>query len=358
MEVFSEKNPNKMEYGIYTLGDLVTDPHTKKITSPSDRMQQIIAQAMLAEECGLDLFGVGEHHRLDYAVSAPALVLASIAQATEKIKLTSAASVLSTMDPVRLFEDFSTLDLLSKGRAEIMCGRGAFIESFSLFGYEISENDALFKEKMSLLMKLNREKIVSWHGDFRPELIDAEIAPRPMQEQLPIWIGVGGSPESAAFAGEIGANMAMAILKGDALKFKPLADAYWLAVKQAGHDMRRLSLGVTGHAFIAETTEEAKELFYPYYANYRAYVHKQRGEEFNLSRAKFEELTAPDTSLFVGSPEDVAKKIAAQHKLFHHNRFIAQMDIGGLPASATKSSIRLFAERTIPLANKLISEQI
>lgn len=347
----------KMEYGIYTLGDLVADPNTGETMSPSERIKSIIEQAKLAEAGGLDVFGVGEHHRLDYAVSAPALVLASIAQATERIRLTSAATVLSTTDPVRLFENFSTLDLLSEGRAEIMCGRGAFAEPFSLFGYELTENNELFKEKMALLLQLNRDKIISWHGRFRPELAQAEISPRPLQEQLPIWIGVGGSPESAAFAGRSGANMAMAILKGNALKFKPLADAYWEAAKEAGQQLDRLSLGVTGHAFIAETTEQAKDLFYPYYANYRAAVHKQRGENFELSRAEFDELTAPDTSLFVGSPEDIAHKIAAQYELFGHNRFIAQMDIGGLPAPLVEKSIRLFAERTVPLANELITSK-
>ncbi|WLV23940.1 LLM class flavin-dependent oxidoreductase [Aciduricibacillus chroicocephali] len=345
----------KMEYGIYTLGDLVADPHSGKIVSPAVRIKEIIHQAILAEKGGLDIFGVGEHHRLDYAVSAPALVLASIAQATEKIRLTSAATVLSTTDPVRLFEDFSTLDLLSGGRAEIMCGRGAFAESFSLFGYELEENDALFKEKMALLLKLNEEKIISWHGRFRPELQQAEISPRPLQEQLPIWIGVGGSPESAAFAGKSGANMAMAILKGDALRFKPLADAYWEAARNAGQPIDQLSLGVTGHAFIAQTTKEAKEQFYLYYKNYRSYVHRQRGEDFQLTWEEFEELTAPDTSLFVGSPESVAQKIANQYQLFGHNRFIAQMDIGGLPAALVEQSIRLFAEVTVPLANELIN---
>lgn len=345
-----------MKYGIYTLGDLVADPHSGKTVSPADRIKEIINQAVLAEESGLDIFGVGEHHRLDYAVSAPALVLASIAQATENIRLTSAATVLSTTDPVRLFEDFSTLDLISSGRAEIMCGRGAFAESFSLFGYGLEENDALFKEKMALLLKLNEEKIISWHGRFRPELHQAEISPRPMQEQLPIWIGVGGSPESAAFAGKSGANMAMAILKGDALRFKPLADAYWEAARKAGQSTDELSLGVTGHAFIGRTTEEAREQFYPYYKNYRAYVHQQRGEYFDLTWGEFKDLTAPDTSLFVGSPEDVAKKIVAQYQLLGHNRFIAQMDIGGLPAPLVEQSIRLFANETVPLANKLIKK--
>lgn len=345
---------SKMEFGIYTLGDIVKDPVTGAAVSPRTRIGEIIKTAKIADDAGLDLFGVGEHHRLDYAVSAPAIILASIAQATKRIRLTSAATVLSTIDPVRLFEDFATLDLVSGGRAEIMTGRGAFLEPFSLFGYNLEDNSALFEEKLELLQQLANETVVSWKGQYRSSLEQAEISPRPVQDKLPIWIGVGGSPESAAFAGKHGTNMAIAILKGDQRRFQPLAEAYWQAAREAGHDLSQLKLGITGHAYIAKTPEKARQEFFPYYANYRAAVRKQRGEHFVLSREAFDELTAPDTSLFVGSPEEIAEKIIAQHELFSHTRFIAQMDIGGVPFSQVAKSIELFAEKVVPLVHKAI----
>lgn len=344
----------KIEFGIYTLGDLARDPFAGSMISPQKRIQEVIESAKLAEDAGLDLFGVGEHHRLDYAVSSPAIVLAAIARETKRIKLTSAATVLSTADPVRIFEDFSTLDLLSGGRAEIMTGRGAFTEPFSLFGYALEDNQALFTEKLELLQKLIDEEVVTWHGRFRTDLQEAEIAPRPLQQKLPIWIGVGGSVESAEFAGRHGTHMAIAILKGDAARFQPLADAYWQAAKAAGHDLDKLKLGITGHAFIAETPKMAKEDFYPYYANYRQTVNRQRGKSFTLSRTEFEQLAAPDTSLFVGSPEQIAEKIVTQHQMFGHRRFIAQVDIGGVPFAKAAKSIELLAGQVKPLVEKAL----
>src|SRR5690606_21825349 len=201
-----------IEIGLYTLADICTDPHTGNAVSASQRMKEIVEAAKLADEAGLDVFGVGEHHRLDYAVSSPPVVLASIAQQTKRIKLTSATTVLSTVDPVRLFEDFATLDLLSDGRAEIIAGRGAFIESFPLFGYDTNDYDALFSENIDLFLKLNKNERMTWNGHFRSPLRNAEIAPRPYQKELPLWVGVGGTPSSAVRAGKLGVGMAMAIL--------------------------------------------------------------------------------------------------------------------------------------------------
>ncbi|WP_163103421.1 LLM class flavin-dependent oxidoreductase [Peribacillus alkalitolerans] len=346
-----------IEIGLYTLGDIVPDPHSGKTISAKQRIKEIIEAAKLAEEAGLDVFGVGEHHRLDYATSAPPVVLAAIAQITKRIKLTSATTVLSTVDPVRLFEDFATLDLISDGRAEIISGRGAFVESFPLFGYEIKDYDALFSENIDLLLKLNKNERITWDGQFRSSLRHAEIAPRPLQEQLPIWVGVGGSPESAARAGRLGVGMAMAILGGDSVRFKPLVDLYLKAGIDAGHNLEDLKVGVTGHGYFSKTTKLAKDEFYPYYSTYWSYVNHQRGmASRRMSRSDFELLTSQDTALFVGSPQQIVEKILRQYELFGHQRFMAQIDIGGLPFKKVAEGIELLATEIAPIVRKETSK--
>ena len=341
-----------IEIGIYTLGDLGTDPLTGKTIGSQQRLQEVLATAKLADEAGLDIFGVGEHHRLDYAISAPAIVLAAIAQITKRIKLASATTVLSTIDPVRLFEDFATLDLLSDGRAEIIGGRGAFVESFPLFGYELNDYDELFEENIQLLHELNANEIVNWQGSFRSALKDAMIAPRPAQEKIPLWVGVGGSPESASRAGRLGTGMALAILGGDPMRFKPLVDLYHQAGAEAGHAAEDLKVAVTGHTFIAKTSQQAKDDFYPYYANYWEYVNKQRGMGTKMARSDFEHMASPETALFVGSPQQIIEKILRQHELFGHQRFIAQMDIGGLPFSKVAKGIEMLATEVAPVVRR------
>ncbi|MEK3907770.1 LLM class flavin-dependent oxidoreductase [Oceanobacillus sp. FSL W7-1309] len=347
---------NGIEIGIYTLADIGPDPITGKTISMKQRIDEIIKAAKLADEAGLDVFGIGEHHRLDYAVSSPAVVLAAIANATNQIRLTSATSVISTLDPVRLFEDFATLDLISNGRAEILAGRGAFIESFPLFGYDTNDYNELFSEHMDLLLKLNENEIVSWNGKFRSALKNAEISPRPVQRKLPIWIGVGGTPESAARAGRLGVGMAIAILGGDPMRFKPLVDIYRKAGLEAGHSPDTLTVGVTGHTYLAETTEEARDEFYPYYANYWNYVNRQRGMGTRMSRSDFEQVASPETALFVGSPELVVEKILRQHELYGHTRFLAQIDIGGLPFEKVQKNIELLATEVVPRLTKAMSQ--
>lgn len=345
-----------IEIGIYTLADIGTDPLTGKTITSKERIKEIIQAAKLADEAGLDLFGVGEHHRLDYASSSPAVILAAIAQVTEQIRLTSTTSVLSTLDPVRLFEDFATLDLLSDGRAEILAGRGAFIESFPLFGYGTNDYDELFEEHMELLLQLTQNETVTWSGKFRSSLRNAEIAPRPVQEKLPIWIGVGGSPESAVRAGKFGVGMALAILGGNPKRFKPLVDLYRQAGKDAGHASETLKVGVTGHAYIAKTTQQAKDEFYPYYSNYWEYVNRQRGMGKRMSRDDFEQMASPETALFVGSPQQIVEKILQQHELFGHQRFLAQLDIGGQPFKNVAKGIELLATEIAPIVRRETSE--
>ena len=345
-----------MEIGVYSLADLGPDPHTGNIISAKQRLHEIIEAAKIADEVGLDVFGVGEHHRLDYAVSAPPVVLSAIAQVTKRIRLTSTTTVLNTVDPVRLFEDFATLDLMSDGRAEVIAGRGAFIESFPLFGYDVNDYDELFEEHLELFLKLNKSEKITWSGHHRPALHNADIAPRPLQQEIPLWIGVGGTPESAERAGRYGTNLALAILGGNPLQFKPLVDLYRQAAKQAGHDIEKMKVGVTGHAYIAETTEQARDEYYPYYVNYWGYVNRQRGMASRISRADFERMTNPETALFVGSSQQIVEKILAQHELFRHQRFMAQLDIGGMPFSKVVDNMERLATEVAPAVRKALNK--
>jgi len=352
----TQDKKSDFEIGIYTLADIGPDPLTGKTITAKERVKEMIQAAKLADEAGLDVFGIGEHHRLDYASSSPAVILAAIAQGTKQIRLTSTTSVLSTLDPVRLFEDFATLDLLSDGRAEILAGRGAFIESFPLFGYSTNDYDELFEEHMDLLLKLTQSETVTWSGRFRSSLRNAEIAPRPVQENLPVWIGVGGTPESAVRAGKFGVGMALAILGGHPKRFKPLVDLYRQAGIEAGHNPQDLKIGVTGHAYLAETTQQAKDEFYPYYSNYWEYVNRQRGMGTRMSRNDFEHMASPDTALFVGSPQQVVEKILTQYELFGHKRFLAQLDIGGQPFENVAKGIELLATEVAPIVRREISK--
>ncbi|MFN8421811.1 MAG: LLM class flavin-dependent oxidoreductase [Anaerolineae bacterium] len=277
----SESENSSFQIGLYTFGELIADPTTGQRISPQQRLSEVLAMAKLADEAGLAVFGVGEHHRLDFTIATPPVVLAAIAQVTKRIRLTSAVTILSTLDPVHVFEDFATVDLLSAGRAELIVGRGAFIESFPLFGYNVADYDQLFPEKLNLLLKLNASERITWQGKFRTPLEDAEIAPRPVQPQLPIWVGVGGTPESAVRAGKLGLPMALAIIGGTAAQFVPLVDLYRRAGKQAGHDASKLKVGVTSHFHVSKTSQQAMSEFYPYYTHYFGQIAKGRGWTIN-----------------------------------------------------------------------------
>lgn len=341
-----------MEIGIYTLGDLAVDPSTNETIDPKQRMEEVIEAAKLADDLGLDVFGVGEHHRLDFVISTPAVVLSAIARETKNIRLTSATTVLSTTDPVRLYEEFATVDLLSQGRAEMMAGRGAFLEPFELFGYELAAFDGLFKEHMDLFLQLNRREQLDWEGKYRAPLKNAQIAPRAYQKEIPVWIGVGGSVDSAVRAGTFGSGLAMAILSGDPERFIPLAKAYKKAFQEAGHDEKQMRIGVTGHGFIAETSEAAHDIFYPYYKQYKTAAKKRKDPDFELTRELFESWTAPEGALFVGSPEEIADKIVYQHEHFGHDRCLLQLDVGGVPFEHITRSIELLANKVVPMVKE------
>jgi probable LLM family oxidoreductase len=345
------------EIGIYTLADIAKNPITGKTISAGGRIHEIIEAAKLADEAGLDVFGVGEHHRLDYAVSSPQMVLSAIAQATKNIKLTSTTTVLNTTDPVRLFEDFATLDLISGGRAEITAGRGAFVESFPLFGYDFNDYDALFEEHLQLLMELNKRERVTWSGKHRSALNNAEIAPRPEQAQLPISVGVGGTPSSARRAGRYGTGLAIAMIGGTHERFLPLIDAYREAGYHAGFTDGQLKITVTGHGYIANSMEQARDEFYPYYAHYLKLIQEQRGMRSGiLPREVFEQMTGPESVMFIGSPQEVIEKVLYQHELYGHSRFMLQTDIGGMPFKNIAKTIELLATKVAPVLRRETSK--
>jgi probable LLM family oxidoreductase len=336
-----------MELGIYTFADITPDPMTGKLISAHQRLKNLMEEVQLAEQAGLDIFAVGEHHRPDYAVSTPAVVLAAAAMVTKKIKLSSAVSVLSSDDPVRVFQDFATVDLLSDGRAEIMAGRGSFIESFPLFGYNLDDYDELFTEKLDLLVNLNKSVKVTWRGKHRPSLNNLGVYPRPYQQQLPIWVAIGGTPESVIRAASYGLNMALAIIGGSPERFTPLTGLYRDVAVKSGHDPKTLKIGINSHAYVAETSQQAADEFYPTYADVMTQLGKERGWQ-PMNRQNYEAMRAPKGSLLVGSPQQVVDKILYEHSLFGHDRFLAQMAVGTLPHDKMMRSIELFGTKVAP----------
>lgn len=343
-----------MEFGLYSLSDLVPNPRDPRPVTAAGRIAETIAAAEHAEQAGLDVFGVGEHHRLDFAVSSPAIVLAAIAARTERIRLTSAVTVLSAADPVRVFEDFATVDLISDGRAEIMAGRGVFLDPFPLFGFDIDDYDALFAEKFELLRRLGREERVTWQGRFRPALGQSEIAPRPIQPEMPVWIAVGGTPQSAVRAGLLGAPMAFASLGGPIANIGPVADLYRRGLQQGGHPVGTGRLALTSHMHVGATSQTARDDFYPHYAKYWASASPRGRNLPMMQRDQFEAAAGPNTALLVGSVTEVVDKILAMHEVAPFDRLIAQIDIGGLPMAEVRAVIDRFAGQVVPLVRSAL----
>ena len=309
-------------------------------------MAELLEEVELAEQVGLDVFGVGEHHRPDFVVSAPAVVLAAAAARTSRIRLTSAVSVLSSDDPVRVFQEFATVDLISGGRAEIMAGRGSFIESFPLFGYDLDDYDELFAEKLELLKELLASERVTWSGTHRAPLDDLGVYPRPAQEPLPVWIAVGGTPESALRAGRLGLPMALAIIGGQPERFAPFAELFRRAASEAGH-VSPPPLSINSHGYVAESSERAGEEFFPAYSAMMNRIGRERGWS-GLTRQDFDALRTRRGALVVGSPDEVIEKILFQHEIFGHQRFLAQMSVGSLPHEQVLRSIELFGTVVAP----------
>ncbi|HEY1853275.1 MAG TPA: LLM class flavin-dependent oxidoreductase [Solirubrobacterales bacterium] len=335
-----------MELGAYTFAELTPEAGGGPAISAERRLRDLIEEAELADQVGLDVFGIGEHHRPDFAVSAPAVALAAAAERTERIRLTSAVSVISSDDPVRVFQDFATLDLLSGGRAEIMAGRGSFIESFPLFGFELDDYDELFAEKLELLLAVRERTEVTWRGRHRAPIEGRGVYPRPLQEPLPVWVAVGGSPQSAARAGGLGLPMALAIIGGDWTRFAPFAETHREAAKAAGRPAP--ALGINSHGFVAADSKAAADTSYPPFAAMMNRIGRERGWP-PMSRQSFEASREPRGANFVGNPEEVAAKIVAQHGVFGHHRFLIQFSVGTIPHAEVMRSIELFGTEVAPL---------
>jgi probable LLM family oxidoreductase len=339
----------QMELGVYTFAEVTPGAQPGTTESPAQRLRDLIEEIELADEVGLDVFGVGEHHRPDFAVSAPAVVLAAAAERTRTIRLSSAVSVLSSDDPVRVFQQFATLDLLSGGRAEIMAGRGSFIESFPLFGYELADYDTLFSEKLELLLELRRSTQVSWSGTTRPAIDARGVYPRPQQDELPIWVAVGGTPESAARAGMLGLPMALAIIGGLPERFAPFAEIHRRAAAQAGHP--RPALGINSHGFIADTSQRAADESFGPVATVMDRIGRERGWP-PMSRSDFDRARTLRGANFVGSPQEVIEKILFQHEIFGHERTLLQFTVGPMPHASVLRSIELFGTEVAPVVRR------
>lgn len=341
-----------MEVGLYTFGDVGTDPKTGRVTSPSERLKQLVEEIALADQVGLDVFGLGEHHRPDYAVSAPAVALAAAAPRTTRIRLTSAVSVLSSDDPIRVYQQFATLDALTDGRAEILAGRGSFIESFPLFGYDLDDYDALFAEKLALLMQINEGERITWPGGrFTPAIEDRGVYPRPVGGSLPIWLAVGGTPQSVARAGMLGLPLALAIIGGEPARFAPLFDLYRRAAAQAGTDAGALKTSINVHGFVAETSQKAADVFYAPQAEVMNRIGRERGWG-PTNRAQFDAARGPRGALFVGSPAEVTDKLLAAYETFRFDRVLVQMAIGVYDHRELMRAIELFGAEVAPALRK------
>jgi probable LLM family oxidoreductase len=331
-----------MELGLATFADLSSG------ISPEHRMRELIEEAELADQLGLDVFALGEHHRSDFLVSSPAVVLAAIAVKTERIRLSSAVTVLSSDDPVRVFQQFAHVDLLSGGRAEIMAGRGSFIESFPLFGYELDDYDELFAEKLELLLQIRESTHVTWSGRHRAALNDAGVWPRPVQEPLPVWIAVGGTPQSVIRAGTLGLPLTVAIIGGQPERFVPLIELYRSAADAAGHKTAQTKLALNTHAFVSNSAAQADEAFAPSYLAMMNRIGRERGWP-PAGRNEYEALRSPRGALAVGSPQQVAEKILFEHELFGHQRYLAQMSVGAVAHNDVLRSIELFGTEVAPV---------
>ena len=335
-----------MEIGVYTFVENTPDPATGRILAPAQRLHNLIEEVELADQVGLDIFGIGEHHRPDFLGSAPTILLAAAAERSKKIRLSSAVTVLSSDDPVRVYEQFSTLDLLSDGRAEIMAGRGSFIESFPLFGYDLDDYDDLFAEKLELLIQVRDNERVTWSGKHRAPLHDQGVYPR-TPNTIPIWVAVGGNPRSAVRAGSLGLPMGLAIIGGLPERFAPFIRMFREAAHHAGHDAAALPLGINTHGYVADTSQQAADEFFPSYAAQMTSVGRERGWS-PTTRDQFDAGSSPRGHLVVGSPEQVVEKILRQHEALGHSRYLMQMSVGTLPHAKTLRAIELLGTKVAP----------
>jgi probable LLM family oxidoreductase len=347
-----------MEIGVDSFAIAISDPVTGKTTKPVDRLHQLLDEIELADTVGLDVFGVGEHHRAEFLDSAPAIILAAAASRTKNIRLTSAVTVLSAADPVRVFQEFATLDLISNGRAEIVAGRGSFIESFPLFGFDVKDYDSLFSEKLELLLNIRENTHVHWSGKHRPALTGQAIYPRPLENPLPIWVGVGGTPASFARAGVLGLPLMVAIIGGEPHRFRPLIDLYREAGIRSGHKPEQLKVGLHMIGFVADTTKEAADVFFPGYAQTFTEIGKERGWP-PTTRAQFDALRGPKGALLIGDVDTVAKKILyVNEALGGITRITFQMGVSAVPQPKMLRAIELLGTGVAPAVNKQLTAAV
>lgn len=343
-----------MELGISMFGDVTQNPHTKQYIAPSQRLNEMLEQVKLADEVGLDVFEIGEHHRRDYSVTNPQLFLSAAAAITQKIKLGSAVTVLSSSDPVRLYEDFSMLDNISNGRAHIMAGRGSFIESFPLFGFSLDDYDALFEDKLMMLLEINDKKgnNINWNGRLTQSLHNVNLYPKPKQDSLPVWIAVGGTPASVLRAARLGLPIMFAIIGGLPFNFKNLVDYYKEHYIASSHDVAKMQIGINSHTFLGNTIR-IKDDYYPYYAAQMDAIGKDRGWA-PFSKDIFINTTRPEGAYFIDEPNAVIDKILKQHEWFGHTRFVGQMDVGAPDHLMIMKSIELFGTKVAPEIRKAL----
>lgn len=352
MEKYRIDKSAGMEFGLYSLGDHMMNPLDGKRLSAQDRIKQLIEMAQLAEEAGIDVFSVGESHQTHFISQAHTVILSAIAQATEKIKLASSATVLSVLDPVRVYEDFATIDLISNGRVEIIAGRGSRVGAHDLFGVDLRDYEEIYEEKLELLMLINENERITWEGKFRPPLNNAEIIPRPLEGSLPIWRAVGGPPASAIKAGAMGIPMTLTTLGGPAMNFKPAVLAYQRMAEQHGFDLATLPLATTSLFYVADTEKAALQGMYPHLnAGFQAI----RGAGY--PKQQFAQATDTRDALMVGSTEQIIEKLLYQHELFGMQRFLAQLDFGGVPFDKIMKNIEIIGNDIIPAIKKHTREQ-
>ncbi|MBP1173801.1 putative LLM family oxidoreductase [Paenibacillus sp. PvR133] len=344
-----------MEIGISTFVETTPDPQTGEVISHAQRIREVVEEIVLADQVGLDVYGVGEHHRKDYAASAPAVILAAAAAQTQRIRLTSAVTVLSSDDPVRVFQDFATLDGISNGRAEIMAGRGSFIESFPLFGYDLDNYDELFDEKLELLLKIRESEKVTWKGGHRPAINNLGVYPRPVQNPLPVWIGSGGNQESVVRAGLLGLPLVLAIIGGSPVQFAPLVELYKKAARHAGHEASLLPVASHSHGFIAETTELAADKFFPSTQQSMNVLGRERGWG-PYTRSSFDAARSFEGALYVGDSDTVAKKIIHLRKQVGITRFLLHVPVGTMPHDDVMRAIELLGTEVAPRVREEISK--
>ena len=347
-----------MEIGVDSFGAVISDPAKGLTVSPIERMDNLLHEIVLADQVGLDVFGIGEHHRSEFVDSAPSVILGAAATRTNNIRLTSAVTVLSAADPVRIFQEFATLDLISHGRAEIVAGRGSSVEAFPLFGFDLNDYDSLFSEKLDLLLKIRDNTHVNWSGKHRPALTGQAVYPRPLQNPLPIWVGVGGTPASFVRAGTLGLPLMVAIIGGEPKRFRPLIDLYREAGRRAGHPADKLIVGLHAIGFIGNTTESAADEFYPGYAHTFTEIGKERGWP-PATRAQFDALRGPTGALLIGDAKTVADKIRYVNEVLGGlARITFQMGVSALPHQKMVQSIELLGTRVAPIIRKELNTSV